>query len=47
MIVTGEILIDNALGDYSSPHCKLGRMVEADKQYRLYRSRLLRAGGTK
>lgn len=25
----------------------MGRVVEADKQYRLYRSRLLRAGGTK
>ena len=38
MIVTGEILIDDALGDYSSPHCKLGRMVEAGEIVRLKRN---------
>lgn len=37
MIITGEILIDDILGDYSSPHCKLGRMVEAGEIVRLKR----------
>ncbi len=37
MIYTGEMLIDDLSGDYSSPACKLGRMVESGEIVRLKR----------
>ena len=37
MIYTGEMLIDELSGDYSSPACKLGRMVESGEIVRLKR----------
>lgn len=37
MIIRGELLIDNISGDYSSPNCKLGRMVENGEIIRLRR----------
>ena len=37
MIIRGELLIDDISGDYSSPNCKLGRMVENGEIIRLRR----------
>ena len=37
MIVTGELIMDRLSADYSSPACKLGRMVEKGEIIRLKR----------